>query len=83
MGVYRLGYYPHNVHFVMASALMSGDATNAIAAGEKLRGLVPEEAALARPGSHAIKASRYFPYALFSTPDTILACPIPAMPSLT
>ena len=77
MGVYRLGYYPHNVHFVMASALMSGDATNAIAAGEKLRSLVPEEAALARPGSHAIKASRYFPYALFSTPDTILALPDP------
>ena len=25
MGVYRLGYYPHNVHFVMASALMAGD----------------------------------------------------------
>src|SRR5262245_10872690 len=23
MGVYRLGYYPHNVHFVMASALMA------------------------------------------------------------
>jgi tetratricopeptide (TPR) repeat protein len=77
MGVYRLGYYPHNVHFVMASALMSGDAANAIAAGEKLRSLVPEEAALARPGSHAIKASRYFPYALFSTPDTILALPDP------
>ena len=28
MGVYRLGYYPHNVHFVMASALMAGDGAN-------------------------------------------------------
>jgi len=26
MGVYRLGYYPHNRHFVMASAQMSGEA---------------------------------------------------------
>jgi tetratricopeptide (TPR) repeat protein len=77
MGVYRLGYYPHNVHFVMASALMSGDAADAIAAGEKLRSLVPEEAAQARPGSQGIKASRYFPHALFSTPDTILALPDP------
>jgi tetratricopeptide (TPR) repeat protein len=25
MGVYRLGYYPHNVHFILASATMSGD----------------------------------------------------------
>jgi len=25
MGVYRLGYYPHNVHFVMAAAEMAGD----------------------------------------------------------
>ena len=49
MGVYRLGYYPHNVHFVMASALMAGDGANSIAAAEKLRGLVPDEAALAIP----------------------------------
>jgi hypothetical protein len=25
MGVYRLGYYPHNVHFVRASAQIAGD----------------------------------------------------------
>src|SRR5262249_29622583 len=25
MGVYRLGYYPHNVHFVLASAQMAGE----------------------------------------------------------
>jgi hypothetical protein len=24
MGVYRLGYYPHNVHFVLAAAQMAG-----------------------------------------------------------
>jgi hypothetical protein len=30
MGVYRLGYYPHNVHFVMASALMAGDGPSAL-----------------------------------------------------
>ena len=77
MGVYRLGYYPHNVHFVMASALMSGDGAAAIAAAEKLRSLVPEEAALAIPGSHPVKASRYFAHAMFSPPDVILALPDP------
>ena len=37
MGVYRLGYYPHNIHFVMASAQMAGDGPTVIAAAEKLR----------------------------------------------
>ena len=41
MGVYRLGYYPHNVHFVMASAQMSGDGTTVIAAAEKLASSFP------------------------------------------
>ena len=45
MGVYRLGYYPHNVHFVMASAQMAGDGQTVIAAAEKLRELIPDEAA--------------------------------------
>ena len=45
MGVYRLGYYPHNVHFVMASAQMAGDGPTVIAAAEKLRDLIPDEVA--------------------------------------
>jgi tetratricopeptide (TPR) repeat protein len=77
MGVYRLGYYPHNVHFVMASALMSGDGDASIAAAEKLRGLVPDQAALTIPGSQPIKASRYFAHALFSPPAAILGLPDP------
>ena len=43
MGVYRLGYYPHNIHFVMASAQMAGDGPTVIAAAEKLRALIPDE----------------------------------------
>jgi tetratricopeptide (TPR) repeat protein len=45
MGVYRLGYYPHSVHFVLASAQMAGDGATVIAAAEKLRGLIPDEVA--------------------------------------
>jgi tetratricopeptide (TPR) repeat protein len=77
MGVYRLGYYPHNVHFVMASALMSGDAASGIAAAEKLSGIVPDAAALAVPGAHPVKAAPYFAHALFSPPEVILALPDP------
>jgi len=77
MGVYRLGYYPHNVHFVMASALMAGDGSSGITAAEKLRGLVPDQAALAIPGAHPVKAAPYFAHTLFSPADTILALPDP------
>lgn len=77
MGVYRLGYYPHNVHFVMASALMAGDGVKSIAAAGKLHGLVPDAAALAIPGAHPVKAAPYYAHALFSSPEAILALPDP------
>jgi tetratricopeptide (TPR) repeat protein len=77
MGVYRLGYYPHNVHFVMASALMSGDGPSAIAAAEKLRDLVPEESARTIPGAQPVKAAAYFAHTMFSAPATVLALPDP------
>src|SRR5262245_26944765 len=60
MGVYRLGYYPHNVHFVLASAQMAGDGATVIAAAEKLRGLIPDEAARDIAMVHPVKAAPYF-----------------------
>ena len=57
----------------MASALMVGDGPSGITAAEKLRGLVPDQAALANPSAHPVKAAPYFAHALFSPPDTILA----------
>jgi tetratricopeptide (TPR) repeat protein len=82
MGVYRLGYYPHNVHFVLASAQMAGDGATVIAAAEKLRGLIPDEVARDIAMAHPVKAAPYFAHAQFSAPETILALPDPgdAMP---
>ena len=60
MGVYRLGYYPHNVHFVMASAQMSGDGPTVIAAAEKLRGLIPDDVARGIALVQPVKAAPYF-----------------------
>ncbi|AMN40815.1 tetratricopeptide repeat protein [Rhodoplanes sp. Z2-YC6860] len=77
MGVYRLGYYTHNVHFVMASAQMAGDGATVIAAAEKLRQLIPDEAARGIAMVQPVKAAPYFAHAQFSTPDTILALPDP------
>ena len=75
MGVYRLGYYPHNVHFILASATMSGDGPAAITAAEKLAKLIPDDRLKKAPGAQTIKAAMYFAHAQFSTPDTILALP--------
>src|SRR5713226_4971413 len=77
MGVYRLGYYPHNVHFVMASAQMAGDGAAVIAAAEKLHGLIPDEIARGIAMVQPVKAAPYFAHAQFSAPDTILALPDP------
>ena len=77
MGVYRLGYYPHNVHFVMASAQMAGDSQTVIAAADKLRELIPDEAARGIAMVQPVKAASYFAHAQFSTPETILAVPDP------
>jgi tetratricopeptide (TPR) repeat protein len=77
MGVYRLGYYPHNIHFMIASAQMAGDGPVVIAAAEKLRSLIPEEAARRIALTHPIKAAPYFAYAQFAAPEAILALPDP------
>ena len=85
MGVYRLGYYPHNVHFVMASAQLAGDGPTVIAAAEKLSKLIPDEAAHGIAMVQPVKAAPYFAHAQFSTPETILALPDPgdAIPYVT
>jgi len=77
MGVYRLGYYPHNIHFVLASAQMAGDGATVLAAAEKLRGLIPDEIARGIAMVQPVKAAAYFAHAQFSAPDAILALPDP------
>lgn len=77
MGVYRMGYYPHNVHFVMASAQLAGDGATVIAAAEKLGKLIPDEAAKGIAMVQPVKAAPYFAHAQFSSPDAILALPDP------
>jgi tetratricopeptide (TPR) repeat protein len=77
MGVYRLGYYPHNVHFVMASAQMAGDGQTVISAAQKLGELIPDEAARGVAMTQPVKAAPYFAYAQFGTPEAILVLPDP------
>src|SRR4051812_38340340 len=77
MGVYRLGYYPHNVHFVLASAQMAGDGPTVIAAAEKLGGLIPDEVARGIALVQPVKAAPYFAHVMFSPSARVLALPDP------
>jgi tetratricopeptide (TPR) repeat protein len=76
-GVYPLGYYPHNVHFVMVSAQMAGDGPSVIAAAAKLAKLIPDAAARDVLLLQPVKAAPYFAHAQFSDAATILALPDP------
>jgi hypothetical protein len=76
--VYAEGYHPHNVHFVLASALMGGDGAAAVAAAEELAGLVSARAAQEVAWTQPIQAAPYVAHARFSEPQAVLALPAPA-----
>lgn len=77
-GLYANAYYPHNVHFVLTSALMAGDARNTLAAADKLAGILSTEMALTVPGLvQPVMAAPYTARARFAAPDDVLALPRP------
>jgi tetratricopeptide (TPR) repeat protein len=76
-GYWRYGYHPHNVHFVMASALMAGDADSALEYTKRLDGKVSDEVAAQAGWVQAIKQAPYFVHAHLSDPATILTLPDP------
>jgi tetratricopeptide (TPR) repeat protein len=77
--LYAGGYFAHNVHFVMASALMGGDGRTAVEAATRLATLIPEEAKRALPAlAQPVAAAPYVAHARFSAPDAVLALEAPA-----
>lgn len=76
--LYKTGYYPHNIHFVLVSAQMGGDGATALEAAVKLDAAMPDEVVGQFPSLEPIKAAPYTTHALFSPPDAILALPRPA-----
>ncbi|WP_270938182.1 hypothetical protein, partial [Falsiroseomonas oryzae] len=76
--LYAEGYHPHNVHFVLASALMGGDGAAALDAAQELAGLVSARAAREVAWTQPIQAAPYVAHARFSAPETVLALPAPA-----
>ena len=76
-GFYSGTYYPHNIHFVLVSAQMAGDAGTALDAADKLARSVPDEIARAVAWTQPVKAAPFFAHAQFSAPDEVLALPAP------
>lgn len=77
--LYSEGYYAHNVHFVMVSALMGGDGRVAVDAAQKLAGIVSDRAKREVPWTQPIAAASYYAHARFTDPNTVLALPEPEM----
>ncbi|NEX91610.1 tetratricopeptide repeat protein, partial [Caulobacter sp. 17J65-9] len=75
--IYRYGYYPHNVHFLVASAQMAGDRNAALTEAARLRSVLDVETAMRAPWVQAIWAAPSFAYAQYSPPAEILAQPGP------
>jgi tetratricopeptide (TPR) repeat protein len=73
MGVYPIGYYSHNVHFVLVSAQLLGDAKTVLTEADKLDKWLSNDVATAIPIAQPVKAAPYFAWAQYGAPDTILA----------
>lgn len=75
--LYRYGYYPHNVHFVLVSAAMAGKGDVALDYARRLDALLPmpvlEQAEWIAP----IKAAPLFVQAQFGSVEDAMALPDP------
>jgi len=80
-GRVRYGYYPHNIHFIVIAAQMSGDMPTAIAEAQRLRKTLDPATSARFAWIQAIDAAPYLAMAQFAAPAAILALP-PADPRL-
>jgi hypothetical protein len=76
-GLYPLGYYPHNLHFIWMGATASGRKTLALESAQKLAGSVPQEALATVPILQGFVVVPYWAMVRFAEWDRILADPGP------
>jgi tetratricopeptide (TPR) repeat protein len=72
-GIYPLGYYPHNLHFIWMGATASGQRTLALESAHKLATAIPHEAVGAVPILQGFLVVPYWAMVRFSEWDQILA----------
>lgn len=76
-GMLRYGYYPHNVHFIVTSALMAGDMPTVRREARRLGTLLDLETSAAFGTVQAVDAAPFQAMAMIGAPDEILAMPPP------
>jgi len=72
-GLYRYGYYPHNVHFLLASGQMTGAMHTVASESARLTRILDVETAKALPWVQAIHAAPAFALAQYASPEAIIA----------
>ena len=75
--LYRFGYYPHNVHFLLVAAQSAGLATEAVTAADKLASITSDQLSADYAWVQAIRTAPYTVQAQMSDADTIMALPAP------
>ena len=77
-GMYPLGYYPHNIHFVWLGSTMSGQSRLAIESARKVASSVATATPEQQPFVQGFLVVPYFAMVRFGKWDEILAEPKPA-----
>jgi hypothetical protein len=72
-GLYPLGYYPHNIHFVWMGATAGGQSTLAMDAARKVSASIPDEALKATPILQGFTLVPYWAMVRFGRWSEILA----------
>lgn len=72
-GLYRYGYYPHNVHFIVTSAQMAGDMKTAVREANRLGTILDPKVASEVAWIQPITAAPYLTYAQMASPEEVLA----------
>ena len=72
-GMVRYGYYPHNVHFIVTSAQMSGEMPVVMRESRKLASILDPKVSSQIGWIQAVNAAPYFAAAQYASPAQILA----------
>ena len=76
-GAYRLGYYPHNIHFLWMALTMQGRSAEAVQTARDLMDAISLEAIRAAPGMESFVPTPLFALARFGRWNDILREPPP------
>lgn len=75
--LYRYGYYPHNIHFLLVGAQMAGLRDEAMEAAALLADVTSDEVSGELAWVQAIDTAPFAAHAQMATPEDILAMPDP------